>query len=120
MIALLAVLAQDERTTMFVLNLRLIIGGMICLGTLAVIGFFVWTAIRAWRFSQQQDRIDADMKAHPHQTDRKTGAPIDRGACDRCGHIFRKLYVQADGRRICPICRKIEADIASGASPPSD
>lgn len=119
----LAILAQDDRQAMFLLNLRLIIGGLICGGMLLVIAFGAWTAIRAWRFAQQQKRLDAARgqapgaggpgAAAPEQmrgwADAEAGESVDHGICDQCGRLHRRVFVMPDGRRLCSYCRQVDS-----------
>ena len=89
---------------MFAQNIVLILGGLLCLGSLFVAWFVAWTAARMWFFHWRQTRSLREYRHRTRRADGKMYPPRTGGICDHCGLVKKTVYHLPGGEKLCPAC----------------
>ncbi len=107
--------------SMFGQNMVLLLGLLCsCFGGL-VLAIAAWTFGRIGLWYVQRLVAERSQRRQRYGPDGKPVAAIRRGVCERCGHVFPRVYELHDGRSYCSLCYgQRDAPPGRTGDPPSD
>ena len=87
-------------------NLYLIIGGLIALIVVGLAILLTIVVVRHVDWCIVRDRAEAAARRAKYRRDGQPHPPVDRGLCDVCSRVRRKVHYLESGQRLCEDCYK--------------
>jgi hypothetical protein len=99
---------------MFALNIRLLIGLLLCAAIAALLIVGTWTLLNVFRFRAAQRRGWSELHRGRFGPDGQPMPPTGPGVCDGCQVVGAGVHYLASGRKLCPACYEQERVEVSG------
>jgi hypothetical protein len=103
-----------DRLGMFALNIRLLIGLLLCAAIAALLIVGTWTLLNVFRFRAAQRRGWSELHRGRFGPDGQPMPPTGPGVCDGCQVVGAGVHYLASGRKLCPACYEQERVEVSG------
>ena len=93
-----------SQLTMFVVNIKLLIGILTCAGLALILGVVLYTTLRATHAARKSQKGLAAFEKSRRDAQGRPLPPVGMGVCANCGLAATHVHFLPDGTRLCRDC----------------